>query len=105
MVQTQTVQTQTRFIKTEASSTNGMVATKDRLATEAGLAMLGAGGNAMDAAVAACFAVGVVEPNSSGIGGGGYLTYQFGQRGGVVGFPMRGVEHLAASVRTLPAVK
>lgn len=90
MVQTQTVQTQTRFIKTEASSTNGMVATKDRLATEAGLAMLGAGGNAMDAAVAACFAVGVVEPNSSGIGGGGYLTYQFGQRGGVVGFPMRG---------------
>ena len=67
-----------------------MVATKDRRATEAGLEALEAGGNAVDAAVAACFAVGVVEPASSGIGGGGYLVYQVGDQGGVVGFPMRG---------------
>ena len=67
-----------------------MVATKDRHATEAGLEVLEASANAMDAAVAACFAVGVVEPASSGIGGGGYLVYQIGERGGVVGFPMRG---------------
>lgn len=66
-----------------------MVATKDRLATDAGVSILEAGGNAIDAAVAACFAVGVVEPASSGIGGGGYLVYQVGDRGGVVGFPMR----------------
>ena len=67
-----------------------MVATKDRLATLAGVAILEAGGNAIDAAVAACFAIGVVEPTSSGIGGGGYLVFQIGERGGVFGFPMRG---------------
>ena len=67
-----------------------MVATKDVHATMAGVSMLESGGNAVDAAVAACFAVGVVEPASSGIGGGGYLVYQVGDRGGVVGFPMKG---------------
>ena len=84
------VPTETRIIKQEARASKGMVATKDRHATEAGVAMLEAGGNAVDAAVAACFAVGVVEPASSGIGGGGYLVYQVGGSGGVVGFPMRG---------------
>lgn len=82
--------TRTTLTKTEAFARRGMVATKDRLATQAGLDTLGAGGNAVDAAVAACFAVGVVEPASSGIGGGGYLVYQVADRGGVVGFPMRG---------------
>ena len=55
------------FIKTAAISKNGMVATKDPLATNAGLQMLKLGGNAIDAGVAACLAVGVVEPESSGI--------------------------------------
>ena len=82
--------TQTKMVKDEARARRGMVATKDRLATQAGVAMLEAGGNAVDAAVAACFAVGVVEPASSGIGGGGYLVFQVGEQGGVVGFPMRG---------------
>lgn len=67
-----------------------MVATKDKLATQAGVTMLEAGGNAIDAAVAACLAIGVVEPASNSIGGGGYLVYQVGQQGGVIGFPMRG---------------
>ncbi len=39
----------TDFTKTEAVSKNGMVATKDRLSTEAGLQMLKLGGNAIDA--------------------------------------------------------
>ena len=58
------------FTKSEAHSGTGMVATKDRLSTEAGLEMLKMGGNAVDAGVAACLAVAVVEPESSGIGGG-----------------------------------
>ena len=82
--------TRMRLSKDEAQASKGMVATKDRHATEAGVRMLEAGGNAVDAAVAACFAIGVVEPMSSGIGGGGYLNYQVDGQGGVVGFPMRG---------------
>ena len=75
--------------KQEALGERGMVSTKHRLASAAALEMLRGGGNVIDAAVAAAFAVGVVEPASSGIGGGGYLVYQVGERGGVFGFPMR----------------
>ena len=75
--------------KSEARGERAMVATKHRLASAAALSSLRAGGNVMDAAVAAAFAVGVVEPSSSGIGGGGYLVYQMGERGGVFAFPMR----------------
>ena len=80
----------TRVVKEEARAPSAMVATKDREATRAGLRMLAQGGNAVDAAVASCFAIGVIEPASSGIGGGGYLVYQVGDQGGVIGFPMKG---------------
>jgi gamma-glutamyltranspeptidase/glutathione hydrolase len=52
-----------------ASSQNGMVATGQPLATEAGVRMLEMGGNAADAAVAAAFAIAIVEPTMNSIGG------------------------------------
>ncbi|MHC4105296.1 MAG: gamma-glutamyltransferase family protein, partial [Planctomycetota bacterium] len=48
---------------------NGMVATQHYLATDAAAKILQKGGNAIDAAVGAAFALGVCEPASSGLGG------------------------------------
>lgn len=55
-------------------STGGMVATRHPLAAEAGVSILEAGGNAMDAAVASSLASGVVQPLSNTLGGGGFLV-------------------------------
>ncbi len=56
------------FTKTEAVATNGMV-TADPLPAEAGVEMLRQGGNALDAALATAFALGVTSPIGSGLGG------------------------------------
>ena len=56
-----------------ASAPHGMVVTSQADATRAGVAILEAGGNAVDAAVAAAFALGVTQPFSTGIGGGAFI--------------------------------
>lgn len=56
-----------------AQGRRGMVVTSEAHATRAGLAMLEQGGNAIDAAVAAAFALAVTQPFSAGLGGGALL--------------------------------
>ena len=71
-------QTQQRF-NTEKVPTavgyGGAVSSVDPEATAAGLKVLRQGGNAVDAAVATAAVLGVTEPYSAGIGGGGYFVY------------------------------
>lgn len=50
-------------------SSRGMIATQSKEATEAGVSILKQGGNAIDAAIAAAWTLGVTEPQASGLGG------------------------------------
>jgi gamma-glutamyltranspeptidase / glutathione hydrolase len=58
-----------------------MVVSESALASEAGLAILKQGGNAIDAATAAALAVGVTNPASCGIGGGGFMLIYIAKEG------------------------
>ncbi|MCB1773329.1 MAG: gamma-glutamyltransferase [Gammaproteobacteria bacterium] len=74
------------------------VASAHPLATEAGLAVLAAGGNAFDAAVAVSAALAVVEPYGSGIGGGGFWLLHRASDGHQVMVDGRETAPLAATV-------
>jgi gamma-glutamyltranspeptidase / glutathione hydrolase len=76
----------------------GAVATVDRQATQVGIDILRAGGNAIDAAVATAAALGVVEPFSTGIGGGGFMVIYRKQTGEVITLDGREQAPAAATV-------
>jgi gamma-glutamyltranspeptidase/glutathione hydrolase len=59
---------------TRLQTKGGLVASQDPRSAAAGARVLAAGGNAVDAAVAAALAIGVVEPNMSGLGGAAWIT-------------------------------
>jgi gamma-glutamyltranspeptidase/glutathione hydrolase len=64
---------------------DGMVATSQPLATEAGVSILQKGGNAFDAAIATALTLGVVEPMSTGIGGDAFFLYSCAADGKIYG--------------------
>lgn len=67
--------------ETAAQSSPGVVSAADPRAAEAGREILRDGGSAADAAMAMMLALTVVEPQSSGIGGGGFFVYHDAETG------------------------
>ncbi|TAD81952.1 MAG: gamma-glutamyltransferase [Sphingomonadales bacterium] len=75
----------------------GAVSSADPRATAAGEAILAKGGSAVDAAIAVMLALTVVEPQSSGIGGGGFLLRADGETGALVTYDGRETAPAAAT--------
>ncbi len=75
----------------------GMVVTSHFLATEEALKVLQKGGNAVDAAVTAAFALAVTQPRSGNIGGGGFMLISSEQKQEVVAIDYRETAPAAAS--------
>jgi gamma-glutamyltranspeptidase/glutathione hydrolase len=75
---------------------HGIVSSGNSLATEAGLQVLRNGGNAIDAAVAVGFTLGVVDPKNSGLGGGCFMLIRLAN-GGIVAVDGRETAPAAAT--------
>lgn len=76
---------------------HAMVAAANPLAAEAGLKVLREGGSAIDAAVAVQAVLGLVEPQSSGLGGGSYMVYYDAKTRRVTAYDGREVAPAAAT--------
>lgn len=85
----------------------GMVATSQTLASQAGAQVLEAGGNAIDAAIAANAVMGVVEPESDGLGGDLFAIYYEAKTGKLYGLNASGwaPSHLTVEMLTARGLK
>ena len=78
-------------------ATSQMVTAANPLAAQAGLDILRAGGNAMDAAIVIQMVLGLVEPQSSGIGGGAFILHYSGKTGAIRAYDGRETAPAAAT--------
>src|ERR1700689_3262947 len=84
-------------------SDRGIVATSQTLASQAGAQVLARGGSAMDAAIAANAALGVVEPMSNGIGGDLFAIYWEAKTGKLTGINASGWSPKGMTLEALQA--
>ena len=82
---------------------NGAVGANHPLATQAGLDVLRAGGNAVDASVAISLALGVVEPMMSGLGGDGFYHVHMARTGAALVYNGTGPAPQAATPEAFPS--
>jgi len=87
-----------------ATSTKGMVASVHPLATDAGVAALRKGGNAIDAAIAVGLTLGVVDAHNSGLGGGCFILIRLadGKLIAIGASPERGQRGLSGVILHTP---
>jgi gamma-glutamyltranspeptidase/glutathione hydrolase len=84
-------------------ATGGIVATSQVLASQAGAQILGQGGNAVDAAIAANAVLGLVEPMMCGIGGDLFVMYRDAKTGQITGLNASGAAPQAMTIAALQA--
>lgn len=85
------------FVPAGHAAPQAMVAAANPMAVEAGLDVLRRGGSAVDAAIAVQLVLGVVEPQASGIGGGGFLLHYDGASGAIAVYDGRETAPAGAS--------